>query len=171
MSKPMEKVRKNSHTISMMVANKPGVLVRIAHVFARRGYNIDSLVVSPSFDPRFSRMTVTALGAPEILEQIIKQVNKLVDVIHAAEHTGEDAVDIEMALLKVKTTATLRSAVSKIIKPFHARIIDDTDNVLIIAQTGTTEQLDQLEAALKKSGLQEMVRTGKIVMAKGRSET
>jgi acetolactate synthase I/III small subunit len=171
MTKPISLIRKNSHTISMMVANKPGVLVRIAHVFARRGYNIDSLVVSPSFDPRFSRMTVTALGAPEILEQIIKQVNKLIDVIHAGEHTGEDAVDIELALVKVKVSTTNRPAVVKIIKPFHGRIIDDTDDVLIIAQMGTTAQLDQVESALKKFGLQEMVRTGKLVMAKGKSET
>lgn len=167
----MEKIRKNSHTISMVVANKPGVLVRVAHVFARRGYNIDSLVVSPSFDPRFSRMTVTALGDPEILEQIIKQVNKLVDVIHAGEHTGEDAVDIELALVKVKISATQRPAMTKILKSFSARVIDETDDVLIIAQMGTTEQLDQLEAALRKIGLQEMVRTGKVVMAKGKSET
>lgn len=163
--------KKNVHTISMLVANKPGVLVRIAHVFARRAYNIDSLVVSPSFDPRYSRMTVTALGDPVTLDQIIKQVNKLIDVIHAGEHTGEDAVDTELALLKVKIKSAERNAVKRLVKSFRSRIIDDTNNVLIIEQMGSTEELDELEAHLKKFHLIEMVRTGKICMAKGLSET
>ena len=162
---------RNVHTISMLVANKPGVLVRIAHVFARRGYNIDSLVVSPSFDPRFSRMTVTAMGDVQILDQIIKQVNKLIDVIHAGEHTGEDAIDTELALLKVKIKASDMKIIQKLLKSFQARIIHEAPEVLIIEQMGTTEELDQLEAALKKFRLVEMVRTGKICMAKGLSET
>ena len=163
--------KRNIHTISMLVANKPGVLVRIAHVFARRGYNIDSLVVSPAYNPRYSRMTTTAQGDPETLEQIIKQVNKLVDVIHAAEHTGEDSVHIELALVKVKFTATTKSIFSKLAKKFHARVIDETADTLIIEQAGTTEKLDEMEALMKKYSVVEMVRTGKIVMAKVVSET
>jgi len=163
--------KKNTHTISMLVANKPGVLVRIALVFARRGYNIDSLVVSPSFDQRFSRMTVTAQGDPEILEQIIKQVNKLVDVVHASEHTGVDAKDMELAMVKVKIANVDRAAVAKIVKSYHAQIIDDTNNALIIAQMGTSDKLDALEQQLKKYRVVEMVRTGKVCMAKGLSET
>lgn len=166
-----EKDRKNIHTISMLVANKPGVLVRIALVFARRGYNIDALVVSPAFNPRFSRMTITAKGDPETLEQIIKQVNKLIDVIHAGEHTDEDAAHAEMALIKVKVTPATKSALSKLAKRFCAHIIDETANTLIMEQTGTTARLDEFESFLKKYGIIEMVRTGKMVMARGREAT
>ncbi len=166
-----EKIRKNIHTISMLVANKPGVLVRIALVFARRGYNIDALVVSPAFNPRFSRMTITAQGDPEILEQIIKQVNKLVDVIHANEHTGEDAVHAEMALVKVKYSSTTKPILSKLVKRFSARILDDSQHTLIIEQTGTTAHLEEFETLLEKHSVIEMVRTGKMVMAKGHEAT
>jgi acetolactate synthase-1/3 small subunit len=96
--------REDTHTLSVYVANQPGVLARIAQVFARRGYNIDSLVVSSSMDGKFSRMTVTAIGNPEGLDQIIAQVNKLVDVIHCMDHTGENAVVRELALIKVAAT-------------------------------------------------------------------
>ena len=163
--------KKDVHTISMLVANKPGVLVRIAHVFARRAYNIDSLVVSPSVNPKFSRMTITASGDPETLEQIIKQTGKLIDMIHVSEHTGEDTIDSELALLKVKYTSASKPAIQKFAKKYQARIVDDTDNTFIIEQVGSTESLDALETILKKYGIIEMVRTGKVVMAKGRSET
>ena len=92
----------DTHTLSILVANKPGVLVRVALTFARRGYNIDSLVVSATHNPKFSRMTVTAKGDHTILEQIIKQLNKLIDIIHASEHDMGTSVDRELSLLKVK---------------------------------------------------------------------
>ncbi|MCK5642249.1 MAG: acetolactate synthase small subunit [Gammaproteobacteria bacterium] len=164
-------MKKNIHTISMLVANKPGVLVRIAHVFARRGYNIDSLVVSPSFDQRFSRMTITAQGDIETLDQIIKQVDKLIDVIHASEHTGLDSVHTELALVKVKYTSTTKAIITKVVKRFATFVLDDSKNTLIIQQTGTTSQLNELEALLKKYGIIEMVRTGKVVMVKGQQAT
>jgi acetolactate synthase I/III small subunit len=163
--------RKNIHTISMMVANKPGVLVRIAHVFARRGYNIDSLVVSPAYNPRFSRMTISAQGDPQILDQIIKQAEKLIDVIHISEHTGTDSVHSELALFKVKYTESTKAIIMKLIKRFQTHVLDESARTLIIEQFGTTSQLDELEILLKKYGVLEMVRTGKVVMAKGHSET
>ena len=163
--------RKNVHTISMTVANKPGVLVRIAHVFARRGYNIDSLVVSPAYNPRYSRMTITAQGDPETLDQIIKQAQKLIDVIHASEHSGQDSTHTELALIKIKVSAANRPIVLKLMKKYRTRVIDDSDNTLIIEQTGITADLDEFEALMKKYGILEMVRTGKIVMALGHSET
>ena len=95
--------RKDIHTVSMLVANKPGVLVRCAQVFARRGFNIDALVVSASVNPKFSRMTITAQGDPGTLDQIIKQTSKLIDVIHCGEHTRTDSIDREYALIKVKS--------------------------------------------------------------------
>lgn len=162
---------KNTHTISMLVANKPGVLVRIALAFARRGFNIDSLVVSPAFNPRFSRMTITAKGDPKTLEPIINHLNKLIDVIHASEHTGKDTVHTELALFKVGYTPTSKTIVMKLMKKYHTRLLDDIDNTLIMEQTGTTAELDEFEVVLKKYNLIETVRTGKIVMVKGHSST
>ena len=158
------------HTISVLVANKPGVLVRCAQVFARRGFNIDALVVSPAVNPKFSRMTITLQGNPDALEQIIKQTSKLVDVIHCHEHTGADSVDHESALVKIKTTPKTRPAIIKLIKG-RATIVDETGNALIVDQSGSSEELDALEAELKKFGIIEMVRSGKLVMAKGNEET
>lgn len=164
-------MKKNIHTISFLVANKPGVLVRIALVFARRGYNIDSLVVSPSFNEKYSRMTITAKGDPVTLEQIIKQSAKLIDVQHVGEHTGVDAVQREYTLVKVKATPSNKKIILKLCKKFHTHIVDASDGHLIISQGGTTEELDQFEALLKKYGITELIRSGKLVMAKGRSKT
>lgn len=159
-----------THTISVLVANKPGVLVRIALVFARRGYNIDSLVVSPTVNPKFSRMTITAKGDLETLEMIIKNVDKLVDVLHCSEHTAS-AVEKELALLKVKSSAAIKTFINKNSRKFHVRIDDTTDGYAIIEQTGTTAELNEFEALLKKYGLLEMVRTGKVLMAHGKETT
>ncbi len=161
----------HTHTLSILVANKPGVLVRVAHVFARRGYNIDSLVVSATHNPKYSRMTITSKGDPAILEQIIKQVNKLIDVIHASEHDTTSSVDMEMALLKVKASSTTKTIIQKYMKEYQARLLDDSGGVLIIAQMGSTDELNAFEAVASKYGLLEMVRTGKLLMTKGREST
>ena len=161
---------KNIHTISFLVANKPGVLVRVAQVFARRGYNIDSLVVSATMNPQYSRMTITATGDPQILDQIIKQSAKLIDVIHASEHTGTDSVDREFALLKVKCPSNKRSLILKSLKG-KAQVYDEHQGTLIFGQAGTTQELDAFEAELRKFGIIEMVRSGKLVMAKGKEAT
>lgn len=163
--------QKDLHTISLLVANKPGVLVRIALVFARRGFNIESLVVSPTVDPRFSRMTITSKGNPETLDQIIKQTGKLIDVIHAGEHAKTEAIEKEMALFKIRFKPQAKPALEKLLKYFHANLADVTNNVAIIEQTGTTVELDALEEELKSYGIIEMVRTGKIAMVKGKEST
>ncbi|MFP4473765.1 MAG: acetolactate synthase small subunit [Candidatus Omnitrophota bacterium] len=160
-----------THTISMLVANKPGVLMRIAMTFARRGFNIDSLVVSPSANEKYSRMTVTAQGDPSILDQIIRQVNKLIDVIHAWEHNDEAAVHSELALFKLRKKGRDKRVVSDLIKAFRARVIDDSEDCFIVEQVGTTEELDNLENVLKKYGIVEMVRSGKVIMVKGHQAT
>ncbi len=161
----------DTHIISILVANKPGVLVRVALTFARRAYNIDSLVVSATHNPKFSRMTVTAKGDPGILEQMIKQLNKLIDVIQASEHNMEMSVDRELSLLKVKASGATKTIVSKHIKEHHAKLIDETDGYLIIAHMGTTDELNMFEAAVSKYGLVEMVRSGKLLMTKGKETT
>jgi acetolactate synthase I/III small subunit len=162
---------KKIHTLSILVANKPGVLVRVALTFARRAYNIDSLVVSATHDPKFSRMTVTAQGDPTILEQIIKQLNKLIDVIHASEHNLSLSVDRELSLLKVKASPALKRACAGIMKANNAKVIDETDGRLIVAHIGTTDELNDFEKLMGKYGLVEMVRSGKILMTKGREKT
>ena len=162
---------KDIHTISLLVANKPGVLVRIALVFARRGFNIDSLVVSPSVNPKYSRMTITAKGDLATLDQIIKNCNKLVDVLHAGEHDASQTIERELALIKIKDTPAARLNLLKLTKKFHAKIVDTKNKTLIIAQTGTTDELNAFEENLKKFGILEMVRTGKVLMAQGRKQT
>jgi acetolactate synthase-1/3 small subunit len=170
MTKVTQKI-KNQHTISLLVANKPGVLVRIALAFARRGFNIDSLTVSPSFDERFSRMTITAQGDPSTLEQIIKQTGKLVDVLNVEEHDAKKSIEKELALFKVRYQASSKVSLEKLLKEFHARILDKTNESVVLEQTGTTEDIDNLEAELKTFGLIELVRTGKILMARGNDPT
>ncbi len=164
---------KNSaiHTISILVSNKPGVLVRIALVFSRRGFNIESLVVSPALDGRFSRMTITAIGEPKVLEQIIKQVNKLVDVLHASEHPPEDAIEIELSLIKVKINNATRNEVLQLTNHFKCDTVDFTEKSLIIRSTGKTDKLDAFISMLSKYGILEIVRTGKILMARGSEKT
>ena len=159
-----------THTISILVANKPGVLVRIALVFARRGYNIDSLVVSPTINPKFSRMTITAKGDLETLDQIIKNVSKLIDVIHCGEHDATHSIEKELALLKVKSTPSVKTFISKHARKFRIKVDDTSEGFYVIEQTGTTAQLNEFEAVMKKYTV-EMVRTGKILIAKGKEKT
>ena len=163
--------RGEMHTISVFVANKPGVLVRIALVFARRGFNVDSLVVSPALDGHYSRMTITALGDRETLIQIIKQVGKLVDVIRVTEHIEQAVVEKEFALIKVAADAAKRAEVMLLVDHFKAQTVDFTEDSLIIQVTGNTEKLDSFISLLEKYGIIEIVRTGKVLMARGKEKT
>ena len=163
--------REDSHSISLLVNNKPGVLIRISLVFARRGYNIDSLVVSPAHNRQFSRMSITASGDPETLVLILGQLNKLVDVIHATDHTGDVVVQRELALIKVDCTAERRTEVLQISEHFKCQSIDISDTTLLLEATGNSDKLDALEWILEKYGIVEIVRSGKLVMARGASAT
>ncbi|NBV41894.1 acetolactate synthase small subunit [bacterium] len=163
--------RDNIHTISLLVANKPGVLLRISLIFSRRGFNIESLVVSPTLDGRFSRMTITAQGNPAVLDQIIKQAAKLVDVVHATEHKDQSAVQKELALIKVKMTPENRAELLQAIHHFKAQTVDLNSGSVIIQVTGSTEKLDAMMDFLTSYGIIEVVRTGKIVMARGTEKT
>ncbi|MFC1762757.1 acetolactate synthase small subunit [Planctomycetota bacterium] len=163
--------RSNTHTISILVANKPGVLVRLSQVFSRRGFNIDSLVVSPTQGEETSRITITAKGDPETLDQIIKQAGKLVDVLHATDHTGENVIDKELALIKVAAPDKTRTPVLQICDHFKAETLDFTSESLVMQVTGSTEKLDALIEMLTPYGIIELVRTGKILMARGKDLT
>lgn len=160
------------HTIAVLVRNQPGVLVRVSLVFARRGYNIESLVVSPEVtDTAFSRMTVTCRGDVETLEQIIKQLTKLIDVVHAIDHTGQSVVETEIALVKVKATVSERTEILQVSEHYKAKVVDYGSDSLIIRVVGATEKLDSFIGLLKPYQVVELVRSGKILMARGIATT
>lgn len=161
----------DTHTISLYVANKPGVLARIAQVFARRGFNIDSLVVSSAMDGHYSRMTISAKGQAEGLDQIIKQAAKLIDVIHCIDHSDEDVVSKELALVKVAVDATARTEVLPLAEHFGCKVVDFTENSLILMVTGDSGKLDALVRMLSKFRIVELIRTGRVIMARGEEET
>jgi acetolactate synthase-1/3 small subunit len=150
-----------------MVNNQPGVLGRICAVFSRRGFNIESLVVSQTRDPRFSRMTIGISGHPEGLHQIIMQVSKLIDVISCAEHTDRDAVAKELVLVKIAATPDQRTEVLQIVEHYAGKTVDLQDDSLIAMITGNTDKLDAAVRLLSKFEIIETVRTGKVVMARG----
>jgi len=174
-SRPAFTSRKGSgetHTISLFVADKPGVLVRVALVFARRGYNIESLVVSPAKFEGFSRMTITSSGDHATLQQILKQLEKLVDVVHAIDHTDDATYETEIALVKVECPAgAQRSEILQIAEHFHARVVDYGNESLILRVYGSSEKLDALILLLNDFQITELVRSGKIVMARGGAPT
>ena len=159
------------HTISLYVHNRPGVLVRVALVFSRRGYNIESLVVSAAARGGFSRMTITCSGDPATLEQIIKQLAKLVDVVHAIDHTDDDAYESEIALLKVDCEIRERTEILQIAEHFSARVVDYGAQSLILRVYGSSDKIDALIALLEPFQLSELVRSGKILMARGGDTT
>ncbi len=159
------------HTISLFVQDRPGVLVRVALVFSRRAYNIESLVVSPAARGGFSRMTITCSGDPTTLEQIIKQLTKLVDVVHALDHTDDAAYATEIALLKIDCSIHERTEVLQISEHFGAKVVDYGTDSLILRVFGGSEKLDALIALLERFNLVELVRSGKILMARGGART
>jgi acetolactate synthase-1/3 small subunit len=154
-------------TIGLLVNDLPGVLVRISQVFARRAYNIESLVVSQAHIPNSSRMTITCSGPVDVLNQIILQLNKLVDVIHAYDHSDDQAITREMGLFKVACSVEERTEVLQLTEVFRGKAVDISDETITLEATGDSEKLDALEKLLNKFDLREMVRTGKVVMARG----
>ena len=159
------------HILSLYVSNKPGVLIRVALVFARRGYNIDSLVVSEGHDPDFSHMTITARGEEKGLDQILSQLNKLVDVVHATDHTGDDILRRELALIKVRCTSQNRAEILQIAQMFQCEALHLTDGALTLQATGEPERIDALHRLLGGFGILEMVRTGHVLIARGEERT
>ena len=159
------------HTISLYVANKPGVLNRIALVFGRRGYNIDSLVVSESTDPDYSYMNIVATGDSETLVQIINQLNKLVDVVSAKDYSNEDVIQKELALFKINCPPDRRTEVLQIALTFKAVSEDLTSTTLTLMVTGKSEKIDALKEMLQPYGILELVRTGKVLISRGDHRT
>ena len=159
------------HTLSVFVNNKAGVLMRICQVFARRGYNIDSLVVSQGRNKQFSRMTIGISGDPAGLEQIILQVPKLVDVIHCVEHTKDDSVDKELLLVKVLVGKKDRTEALQIIDHYDGQTVDLTPTSMIAMIYGASSKIDAVITMFSQFEIIETVRTGKVVMARGEQVT
>ena len=157
----------NKHTLSVTVENRPGVLTRVATLFRRRGYNIDSLTVGTTENPGISRMTIVVQGDDQIIEQVSKQLYKLVDVIKVIDITQEEAVDRELVLIKVKADNNVRAEIVQIVDIFRARIVDIGRNSLIIEATGDQRKIDALEDSFRPFGIIELVRTGKVAMVRG----
>lgn len=155
------------HTISLYVANKPGVLIRTALVFARRGYNIDSLVVSGAHDPKFSQMNIVASGDAKTLDQILKQLNKLVDVVHATDNTAQDVIQKELLLIKLACPPEQRTEILQVAAAFDGDIVDLSETTITFEVSGDSEKLDTVHNICSHYGVIEMVRSGKILMAKG----
>ena len=160
-----------SHTISLFVNNKPGVLVRVALVFSRRGFNIESLVVSPAAEGRFSRMTITCSGRIVDLDQVVKQLAKLVDVVHAVDHTGDKSYETEIALVKLRCDLDQRTQILQIAEHFTAKVVDYGTESLMLRVYGASEKLDTFIELLRPFGLRELVRSGKVLMARGLQAT
>jgi acetolactate synthase-1/3 small subunit len=168
----MREIDKNGvHTISLYVANKPGVLVRVALVFSRRGYNIESLVVSPAKEEGYARMTITCSGDEDVFEQIIKQLAKLIDVVRAEDHTAQDMVETEVALVKIAVPRDDRTPVLQIAEHYKAKVVDFGADSLLLRAYGESRKLDSMMKLLSSFDVREVVRSGKIVMARGTALT
>ena len=157
----------STHTLSVLVENKPGVLARVAGLFSRRGFNIHSLAVGPTETPEISRMTIVVAVDELPLEQVTKQLNKLVNVIKIVELDPAQAVQRELLLVKVRADATVRSQVLETVQLFRAKVIDVSPEALTVEATGTADKLDALLRMLEPYGLREMVQSGMVAIGRG----
>ncbi len=155
------------HIISILLENEAGALSRVAGLFSARGYNIESLTVAPTDDGSLSRMTLVTSGTDEIIEQICKQLNKLIDVVKLVDLTGDTYVERELMLIKVHAEDQVRDEVKRLIDIFHGQIIDLTDSTYTLEITGDSEKIDALLKALSNITVLEVVRSGLLGIARG----
>jgi len=152
------------HTIAVEVENRFGVLARIASLFSARGFNIDSLAVGETEDPTISRMTLVVPGDDQVIEQVIKQLRKLIDVIRVVDLTKEDRVERELVLVKVKARGADRAEIMRIVDIFRAKVVDIHPETFTIEVTGAEEKIEGILALLRPFGIKKLVRTGKIAL-------
>lgn len=155
------------HTLAVLVENKSGVLSRVSSLFSRRGYNIDSLAVGVTEDPSISRMTIVVQGDDHVLEQVTKQLNKLVDVIKVSDIGGDEAVERELALIKVAADVSTRTEIIQIADIFRAKVVDVAPKSMTVEVTGDEAKIQAIEKLLRQFGIKEMARTGKIALVRG----
>lgn len=154
------------HTISVLVDNEFGVLSRVAGLFSGRGFNIESLCVAETLDPKVSRMTIVTTGDDQVIEQITKHLNKLINVIKVHDLTGEEFLDRELALIKVNASDEDRAEILSIVDIFRGKIVDVSPKTYTIEVTGDDEKIKAIMELLKPFGIKEIARTGKIAMAR-----
>ena len=159
------------HILSLLVENKPGVLARIAGLFARRGFNIDSLAVGPTDDATISRLTLTVDGATHPIDQVTKQLHKLINVIKIRDLEPEEAVARELALFKITADGDSRAQIMQFAEIFRGKIVDVHKRSLTVEITGADEKIEAFEEMVRPFGLIEMVRTGEIAVSRGRGTT
>ena len=159
------------HLLSLMVENRPGVLARIALLFSRRGFNIDTLAVGPTDDPDISRVTLTVDGAVHPIDQVTKQLHKLVNVIKIRDMEPESTVSREMALFKVSAAVENRAEIMEFSQIFRAQIVDVSRRTMTIEVTGTADKIDAFERMVRPHGLIEMARTGEVAIARARPDS
>jgi acetolactate synthase-1/3 small subunit len=156
------------HTLSVLVENKSGVLSRVTGLFSRRGYNIESLAVGTCEEPGMSRITIVCIADDAGIEQVMKQLNKLIDVIKVSDLTDNERVERELALIKVATEpGSSRNEVIQIAQIFRAQIVDVGTRSMVLQVVGTTEKIDAMETILRQYGVREFIRTGKVCMLRG----
>jgi len=156
------------HTISLLVDNQPGVLSRIAGLFSGRGFNIESLCVAETMDPLVSRITLVTRGDQLIIEQIKKQLNKLINIIKVYDLTGTNFVEREMALVKVKAEAQHRAEILRLVDIFRCKVVDVSPTHFVLEVTGRWDKLTALLELLKPMGIKEIARTGSIALSRNR---
>ncbi len=155
------------HTLSVLVENKPGVLARVSGLFSRRGFNIDSLAVGPTEHSDVSRMTIVVSVEGAVLEQVTKQLNKLVNVLKIVELDTDASVLRELMLVKVSATAATRTAVLETVELFRAKVVDVAVDAVTIEATGTRDKLEALVRVLEPYGIRELVQSGMVAVARG----
>ena len=163
----MQQMMTNQHTITVLVDNKPGVLSRVSGLFSRRGYNIESLAVSITENPQLSRMTLVVNGDEQEVEQITKQLHKLIEVSKVQDYINIPIIARELALIKVNALVENRTALLQLVDVFRGRVIDMSEKTFVIELTGGNDKIDAFEKLLEPYGIRELVRTGRIAMARG----
>jgi len=155
------------HTLSVLVENKPGVLARVSSLFSRRGFNIHSLAVGPTENPEVSRMTIVVAVEGLPLEQVTKQLNKLINVLKIVELSPTQAVQRELLLIKLRSDGSTRPQIVSIVEMFRARIIDITPDAVTVEATGTSDKLEALVKMLEPFGVRELVQSGMVALGRG----
>jgi acetolactate synthase I/III small subunit len=157
------------HTISMLLENESGALSRVSGLFSARGYNIESLTVAPTEDETLSRLTLVTSGSEDVIEQITKQLNKLVDVVKLVDLTDGQHIEREMLLIKVNAGGATRDEIRRAVDEYQARILDESETTCTIELTGSSDTLDAFVTAVSRAGIIEVVRSGVSGIARGES--
>lgn len=159
------------HVLAIIVEDKPGVLTRVSGLFSRRGFNIENIAVGETVNPGISRMTVTVEGNERIIEQVAKQLHKLINVLKVSNLTSEPSVMRELMLIKVKAETGSRSDIQQIVETFRGKVVDVSPDSMIIEVTGNDEKLEAIKLLLQHFGIKEIVRTGKVALLRGSKVT